>query len=65
MSAIVGDGMGVGVVCGESGMDWCVVRGCVEVIKEGGGSNEWLVGMPRVGERWPGVVSLNTTSQEK
>ena len=34
-------------------------------VSDGGGSRAWFIGWPRFGERWPGVVSLKTTSLEK
>ena len=60
-----GVGRGLGVVCGVSERE--CVSGVVDgiVIKEGGGRRAWLVSVPRVRERCPGVFSLNTTSLEK
>lgn len=54
--------------------NWCVcVWGGLEgfwesdeesAIGDGGGRREWFVTRPRVGERWPGIVSLKTASLE-
>ena len=61
-SVRVGVGRGFGEVCGMTEVE----IGCEGLgIKEGVGSSLWSVGEPRVGDRWPGVVSLKTTSLEK
>lgn len=63
ISAIVGTGIGV-CVCG-GGLEEFWQSDEESAIGDGGGRREWLVTRPRVGERWPGIVSLKTASLEK
>ena len=65
MSVSEGVGRGVWIECGKVGGVEERGRECESGIWEGGGSDLWVAGSPRAGERCPGVASLNMTSLEK